>query len=216
MRIPSFINRQYIGSALLPFSILCFSAKSMALIDVEAQIGVRNATWKQDSSSSKSTSSQVFRAAGHLDPIPLVPVSFGLGLYSETWKVNETDHGLTSLSSYSAVPEIQAWLPLGDFKPFGRLGYSILSAYSGKASLGTDPNKVSGTLALAGAGVHAAAGVEWSVPAVPLLSILGSFEYADETLKLAKDKIGDVDVSASFKNLQVKSTAFLIGAKLGF
>ncbi|MCX6119982.1 MAG: hypothetical protein NT027_20800 [Proteobacteria bacterium] len=207
-------NKNSLGSVVgLVICTVTISTTSFGLISGEGQIGARNATWKQGSSSSK-TSSTVLRLAGHLDPIPLVPVSFGLGLYSETWKVSEADHSMSSLSSWSAVPEIQAWIPLGDLRPFVRVGYSILSGYSGKANIGTAPANVSGSIALVGNGVHLAAGLEWNIPVVPLLSVIGSIEYADETVRLAKDKIGDVDISSAFKNVNLKSTAILLGAKL--
>jgi hypothetical protein len=194
---------------------LVWSSSSFALIDAQLEVGQRNATWEQDSTSTK-TSSQVLRASVHLDPIPLVPVSFGLGAYSETWKVNATDHGLTSLQSFTVTPEVLAWIPLGDLRPFARLGYSILSGYSGKAALGTGAAATTGTMALAGSGLHLGAGLEWNIPVVPLLSIIGGLEYASERVKLAKDKVGDVDVSATYKPINLKSTAILVGVKVGF
>ncbi|MCX6126176.1 MAG: hypothetical protein NTV34_15700 [Proteobacteria bacterium] len=208
---------QHFGTILLVLVLfaLSWSEPSAAFIDAQAELGTRSATWAQDGTSSK-VSAQVLRASAHLDPIPLVPVSFGLGAYSETWKVNETDQGLTSLQSYSLTPEVLAWLPLGDFRPFGRIGYSLLSAYSGKASIQVGATKNTGTMALVGNGVHLAAGLEWNVPMVPLLSIIGSVEYASERVRLAKDKVGDVDISSVYKPINLTSTALLVGAKVGF
>ena len=205
---------QSFGACVLGLMLIGWSAPSAAFIDAQAEIGARNATWAQDGTSTK-VSSQVMRASVHLDPIPLVPVSFGLGAYSETWKVNETDHGLTSLQSYSLTPEVLAWLPLGDFRPFGRVGYSILSAYTGKASIQVGATKNTGSMALVGNGLHLAAGLEWNVPMVPLLSIIGSVEYASERVRLAKDKVGDIDISSVYKPITLTSTALLIGAKVG-
>ena len=203
-------------SASVGFLAMAFvSTQASALVDAQIGLGRRNAKWDQDSKSS-STSSDVLKVAAHLDPIPLVPVSFGLALYSETWKVSETDQGLTSLKSYSVVPEITAWLPTGDFKPYASVGYSILSAYTGKAVISTGAGtSATGDIYLAGAGLHIGAGVEWSVPVVPMLSIFGELEYASETVKLAKDKVADIDISGSFKSVNMTSTAIIIGAKLG-
>lgn len=190
------------------------SSPGWALVDASLEVGQRRAKWEQGSESSSPTS-QVLRAAFHLDPIPLVPVSFGLGLYSETWSVNESDLGLTSLKSFSAVPEIVAWFPIDDFKPFGRLGYSIASGYSGKMNIVTPSGTTSGTITLAGVGLHAAAGLEYSIPLVPLLSVLGSVEYASERVRLAKDEVGSIDISGNYKTITLTSTAFLLGVKVG-
>lgn len=199
----------------LAILVSAMSNQAFAFVDGQLAIGRRNAKWNQDPSSSALTS-DVLKVSAHLDPIPLVPVSFGLALYYENWKVSESDQGLSSLKSYSAVPEITAWLPIGEIKPYARVGYSILSAYTGNASIATGATtKTTGSIALAGAGTHVGAGVEWEVPVVPMLSVFGEFEYSNESVKLAKDKIGDVDVSGSFKNITLTSTAILIGAKLG-
>jgi hypothetical protein len=195
-------------------SMILASSPSFALVDAELQIGQRNASWK-NSGDSSSLTSQVIRVAGHLDPIPLVPIGFGLGLYSESWKVDKDKQGLSSMSSYSLVPEITAWLPLGDLKPMARIGYSILTAYSAKPSFVIGTQTVNtGTLLLAGAGLRAAVGLDWAVPVVPLLSVTGALEYSSETVKLAKDKIGDIDVSPLFKSVTISSTAILVGARL--
>ena len=196
------------------FSVFTAAAPSFALVDAELQIGQRNASWKQSEESSSLTS-QVIRVAGHLDPIPLVPIGVGLGLYSESWKVDKDKQGVSSMSSYSLVPEITAWLPLGDLKPTARIGYAILTAYSAKPSLVVGTQTVNtGTLLLAGAGLRLAVGLDWAVPVVPLLSLTGAVEYSSETVKLAKDKIGDIDVSPYFKSITLTSTAILVGARL--
>jgi hypothetical protein len=209
-------NRQNFGRVLLLTGLLMgWSQSSLALIDGQLEVGPRNATWSQDGKSSKA-SSQVIRASFHLDPIPLVPVSFGLGAYSETWKVSEADQGLTSLTSYSITPEVIAWIPLGDLRPYGRLGYSVLSAYSGKAAIAVGSTKTTGTIGLVGAGLHVGAGLEWNVPVVPMLSVIGGVEYASERVKLATDKVGGIDVSPYYKLVTLTSTAILVGAKVGF
>lgn len=195
---------------------ITFASPARALFDVQAHVGSRSGTWSQDETS-KSVAATTLKLSTHLDPIPLVPVGFGLALYSEQWKVSPEDHGLKRLSSYSVVPEITGWLPLDSFRPFARLGYSVLSAYTGKVSTGAGTaSAVEGTLYLAGSGIHAAVGVEWSVPAVPLLSLSGEFEYAQETLKLAKNTVGGTDISGSYKSPKISSTAILVGAKIGF
>lgn len=199
---------------LWTLSLSVISTHANAFIDGGVAIGKRNANWNQDSKSS-SISSDVLKVSAHLDPIPLVPISFGLAIYSESWKVAEADQSLTSLKSYSLVPEVTAWLPLDSLKPYARVGYSILSAYTGNAAVTIGSTRNTGTMALAGIGMHIGAGLEWSVPVIPMLSVFGELEYANERVRLAKDKIGDVDISSGYKPITLSSTAILIGAKLG-
>lgn len=209
-------SHRLLSQALWVLALATASSSASAFIDVGLGLGRRNAKWNQDSSDSSLTS-DVLKVSAHLDPIPLVPVSFGLAAYSETWHVSEADQGLTSLRSYSIVPEVTAWIPIDSFKPYGRVGYSILSAYAGKASIkipGSSP--VTGDLALAGIGMHIGAGLEWEVPVIPMLSVFGELEYANERVRLAKDKVGDIDISSAFKPINLISTAIIIGAKLGF
>lgn len=199
---------------VLVFLLSVTSSHASAFIDGGVALGRRNANWNQDSKSS-NISSDVLKVSAHLDPIPLVPVSFGLALYSESWKVTEADQSLTSLKSYSLVPEVTAWIPLDSLRPYARVGYSILSAYTGNAAVTVGTTRTTGTMALAGIGLHVGAGLEWNVPVIPLLSVFGELEYANERVRLAKDKIGDLDISAGYKPITLTSTAILIGAKLG-
>ena len=196
------------------FVLSSLSSHANAFIDGGVAVGRRNANWNQDPKAS-NLSSDVLKVSAHLDPIPLIPISFGLALYSETWKVSEMDQGLTSLKSYSVVPEVTAWLPIDSFKPYARVGYSILTAYTGNAAVTIGNTRNTGTMALAGIGMHVGAGVEWSVPVIPMLSIFGELEYANERVRLAKDKIGDIDISSAFKPITLSSSAILFGAKLG-
>lgn len=217
MKLLKYISRQnFVSSAVMAASsALLLTSQAFAFMDAGLEYGVRNNKWEQDSTS-KGISAQTIRASLHLDPIPLVPVGFGLGLYSETWKVSEADHGLKNLSSFSVVPEVTAWIPLGDLKPFARVGYSVLSGYTGKGAIAVGTETVDGSVGYAGAGLHIGAGIEYSVPVVPLLSVIGTVEYSSERLKLAQDKIGDTEVPGSRKNVTTSGTALLAGVKLGF
>jgi len=198
-----------IFSALLGFVLS--AGTSFGFIDGGVEYGVRQGTWQQGDSD-HSISAQTIRVSGHLDPIPLLPVAFGLGIYSETWDAKAEDHGLKSLSSFSVVPEVVGWIPLEPFKPFARLGYSVASGYSGKAVLGSGEGNVS----FAGLGLHMGAGLEYIVPVVPLLSVLAEVEYSAERLRMVQDKIGGTEVPDDVKTVDLKSTAILVGVKLGF
>lgn len=208
-------SRQIFGTLLALTLSLALSSRAFALIDISLEAGQRTSTWTQDSEST-NVPAQVLRAALHLDPIPLVPVSFGLGVYSETWNVSEAEQGLKNISSFSVVPEIVAWIPLGDLRPYARVGYSISSGYTGKAVVTVNGQPTDGSIALGGVGVHAGAGLEYNIPVVPLLSVLAGVEYANERVKLLKDEVAGVNISGAFKPITITSTAILVGAKIGF
>jgi hypothetical protein len=214
-----FFFNQFKNKTVIPFALgllaMGSSQSAFAFFNIDAAIGKRQGQFKTENSNSGVTSTTM-RAGAHLDPIPLVPVSFGLGLGYDQWKTNKDDTGLTKLSSFSVMPEIKAWIPLGDFIPYGRIGYSILSVYSADVTFKSGGTDISGKIAFAGAGLHLGAGVEYSVPLIPLFYVCAGVEQTQEYLKLTSDKIQDIDISGVYSGMKMSSTAFLLGAKIGF
>ena len=136
---------------------------AMAFIGGELSIGQRSGTFKESGSSGKTLNSQTIELAGYLDPIPLIPVSFGVRLVSDAYDAKVADHGLKSMTSTAIVPEVSAWLPLGSLKPFARVGYTAASAYKATAEKTVAGATVSGNVVLKSTGPRIAVGVEWSM-----------------------------------------------------
>ena len=190
--------------------ILLSSSAALALFDAQVQVGMRSGTWKAGSTSDSISSSSA-KVSAHLDPIPLVPVSFGVAVGTDTWKVSKDKQNLKDLSSYHLTPEITAWLPLGDLKPYARVGYSILSAYKGTVAIDVAGTEYSTSAGLTGSGPRAAVGVDWSI--LPLLSITAEYEYSNETLSWKSVSVGPLSTD-DFEKPTLTSTAIMVGAKL--
>lgn len=202
-----------ISNSVALASLLLVGSPAFALFDGELSVGQRTGTWKTSGDSGKSLSSSTIELAAHLDPIPLVPVSFGVRFISDAYDAKIADHGIKSLTSTAIVPEVTAWLPLGDLKPFGRIGYTAASAYKGTAETTVAGASISGSVAYQSTGPRIAAGVEWSL--LPLVSLTAAYELSTETISMSEGKIGSVDIKTGAKDINFVSTAILIGAKAG-
>ena len=188
-------------------SLSVLAKPALALIDVEAEVGQRSGTWQTSGAASQSISSTTIQMAAHLDPIPLVPVSFGVRVISDSYKTTIADHGIKSLTSTAIVPEITAWLPLGGLKPFARLGYTAVSAYKGTIEILT----TNADMAFASTGPRLAVGAEFSL--LPLISVTAAIENSNETLK--SDTVTGAGFTISPRKTTMNSNAILLGAKVG-
>jgi hypothetical protein len=199
-----------VGSIVAMVSVFA-AMPAFALIEGELSVGQRDGTFKADGASGKSLSGTTVQLAGHLDPIPLVPISFGLRIINETYSPTIAKHGLKDLTSTAFVPEVSAWIPLlGDIKPFARLGYTLVSAYKGRmeASL-----LGAGDVVYESKGVRLAAGVNYSF--MPFVSISAAVEQSSEKLSTSEAKFAGVDLKSQVSDVSFNSTAILVGVKAG-
>ena len=186
---------------------------AMALIGGEVSVGQRSGSFKESGSSGKTLSSQTLELAGHLDPIPLIPISFGVRLVSDAYDAKVADHGFKSMTSTAIVPEVSAWLPLGDLKPYARVGYTAVSAYKATVEKSLAGVTASGSAVLKSTGPRIAAGLEWSI--LPMISLSGAMEYSTETISISEAKVGGVDLTQGAKDISYANTAILVGVKAG-
>jgi hypothetical protein len=189
-----------------------WAASAYAFFDGDFSIGRRSGSFEQGSQS-KTLNSTVTSLGAHLDPIPLIPVSFGLRFYSENYNASLADHGVKSLTSTAIVPEITAWFPFGDLAPFARIGYTAISTYSGTAEVSIAGTATSGSVAYKSTGSRLTVGVNYSV--LPLISILAAYERSMETLSMSEGKIGSVDLKESSSDIKFNSNALMLGVKAG-
>lgn len=192
---------------LLAAAASSLASPAFALVDAELAVGQRSGTWKPKNSESATISSQTIQMAAHVDPIPLIPVSFGIRVISDSYKTTIADHGVKSLTSTAVVPEITGWLPLGSIKPFARLGYTAVSAYKGTVEV----LSINGEIVETSTGPRMAAGVEYSP--LPFVSFTVALEHSTETLKSKAITVGAVTVDAT--STAVLTNAILLGAKVG-
>jgi hypothetical protein len=185
----------------------------MALVQADLSIGQRSGTFKQSGSSGKTLSAQTIELAGHLDPLPLIPVAFGVRVIADSHNAKISDHGFKSMTATAIVPELKAWLSLfGDIAPFVRVGYTALSTYKATAEVTVGDQVISGDVVLKSTGPRLALGVQYDV--IPLVSILGAVEHSTETLSYTSGKIGGFDFTEE-KNITYSNTAILVGVKAG-
>ena len=183
---------------------LLTAGPALALIEGELSVGNRTGDFSE-----KSLSGTTIQVAGHLDPIPLVPVSFGVRVINDTFNPTVADHSMKSLSATAVVPEVAAWFPFGDIKPFARLVYTLVSAYKGTMEATVLGSTVSGDVAFKSTGVRMAAGVNYSI--LPLIALSAAFEQSTEKLSVS-EKLAGVTIESDF---DFKNTALIVGIKAG-
>lgn len=199
----SSLIKKILTTGMISFSILT-AFPALALIEGELSVGNRTGEF-----SGKSLSGTTIELAGHLDPIPLVPVSFGIRVVNDTFNPSVADHMFKSLSSTAIVPEVSAWFPFGDIKPFARLGYSLVSVYKGTVETTDNSTTPSGDVAYKSTGVRMAAGINYSV--FPFVALSAALEQSAEKLSVSEKSAGvTIESEMDFKN-----TAIVVGVKAG-
>lgn len=196
--------RIFIAAALM----LGFTPGALALIAVDAAVGTRSLKVDPDGGDSKTFSGTPMRVAVHLDPIPLVPVSFGLGV--GIWTVDgESGSAFTKGGGGNEISlEVKGWIPFVPIvTPYGRLGYVISSASN--AVLEGDNSLKAKYLV---GGTQLALGAEWSP--LPLIGVI--FEVVTSNLTFALDnyEIGGQQVSSD-ADAKVTGTDILVGVSVG-
>lgn len=164
------------------FMLLLSAAPSYGFFDAQALVGKRTGDV-----GNVAVDGDELTLAAHLDPIPLVPIAFGLSLSHVNFS-GETDPAKLSFDDivgqeYAA--EVMAWVPIGlfGFKPYGKLGYTIGGNYKFKGVLdagstaSTDPASYTYTPS----GTHLSIGLKWSP--LPLIGILAEYKMSNQELK---------------------------------
>lgn len=189
----------------------CLSQPAWALFDVQALFGTRKTEFKGSDSSTDATGDE-FKLAAHLDPIPLVPIGFGLSFA----QVSYDDFGAyEELSGTEIGLEVQAWFPLDLFGlvPYAKVGYTVAGAYEAKlASGGIFPDGTDPKAVFNASGLYLAAGIRWEF----LLRMGLVLEIEKSTRELKFDKftgLGGIDVAKY--DLDADSTSILLGFQAG-
>lgn len=195
----------------LLLAMYCLAASpAWALFNAQVLTGKRNANFKPDSGPSDTISGSELRAAVHLDPIPLVPIGFGLSLAQTAWDDDSSKLGTTEITGTDIDLEVEAWFPLelAGLVPYAKLGYTIAGLYEAKFATigGLNPRA---QYKPSGLSIHA--GIKWEF----LLRLGVMFEIEKATRKLAFDEIKDGGVITSTPDIDEDSTSFLLGIQAG-
>lgn len=193
--------------------ILSFMLTSpiLALIDAQALVGQRSGTMKLSNEGSKDVSGSEIKVAAHIDPIPLIPIAFGV--YMTTASLGDAG-SLKGLKGTEFGAEVMAWLPIGiaGFKPYVKIGYTPFGAYTGDYEV--EGQKLS--TAWGASGSRIAGGIKYSP--LPLVALL--FEVEQGSMELDFDEIKDAagvsaDVSLPNDNSELSSLGIFLGLEVG-
>lgn len=162
--------------------MLCTAVPSYGFFDAQALVGKR----KGDVGNTAVSGDELTLAA-HLDPIPLVPVAFGLSLSHVNFsgKNDPAKLSFDDIVGQEYVAEVMAWVPIGlfGFKPYGKLGYTVGGNYKLKDVV--DPNSTPSTnpedYTYTPSGTHLSIGLKWSP--LPLIGILAEYKMSNQELK---------------------------------
>ncbi|SMF40655.1 hypothetical protein [Pseudobacteriovorax antillogorgiicola] len=158
-------------------SALVMSSQSYGLIEGQILVGQRSASI-DFSDTSYDFSGTETKMSVYLDPIPLVPVGFGLTMAN----VDLGEDGLVSgLKGSEISVDVTAWLPIGiaGLKPYAKLAYVVSGEYTRTlASVDTD---------LDASGTKLAAGLKYSP--IPLVGLM--LEVEKSTIELEADGISE-------------------------
>ncbi len=196
---------------LLYLSVLV-STPAWALFDVQVMTGKRNTTFKSSGVSEDGSGTEL-KAAAHLDPIPLVPIGFGISVAQTSWDKLEKS-GYQKVDGFDLGLEVEAWLPLqvAGLVPYAKIGYTVAGAYAAKLSPigGDEPS-----LLYKPSGLYLAAGLRWEF----LLRLGVMFEVEKATRTLAFDKVTDLGSiptgTITGKDIDADSLSLLIGVQAG-
>jgi len=195
------------------------STPAMALFDLQLLIGQRSGTLKDtDSGDSDKIKGSEVQLAGHVDPIPLVPVAFGL--YLANYNMNDIDNAnLKSATGLEGGFQVYAWLPLGiiGVKPYAKLSLPLYSAIKVDGTVAGELDGVatdfSTSIQAETSGMHLHFGLGWSP--IPLVTLLAEANISDQKLKSKEVKVAGQKVDGMDFKRDYKSTAFLVGVEIG-
>lgn len=200
---------------LLPFMLatsFAVSTPAWALFNAQVLTGKRTAKWSADNRSSDTTTGTELRAAAHIDPIPLVPVAFGIAASQTTFDDESTKFGVSKIDGTDIDLEIEAWLPLelAGLVPYAKLSYTIAGKYEMETITGTSfrPKAV---YKPTGAALHIGIKYEFLLR----LGIMAEFESGNR--KLEFDKVtdaGNLNITG-LSDVDQNSTSILIGVQAG-
>jgi hypothetical protein len=211
------ITRILAVPALLAATLSASSA--FALIDAEALVGRRWYTLGTDPAS--KISSQEVAVAAHLDPIPLIPISFGARVGMGTLNEGQVKSafGASSIETATVAEaglDVMAWIPLVPIiTPYVRLNIPVYGVWAVKGKVNTllvsdvplvREAKLSGT--------QLSIGAKYSV--LPLVKVLFEANYGKETWKPSEYTIAGQTITSDTKSYTLNSQAVFLGLEVGF
>ena len=201
---------------------MLFSQASFALIDAQVLLGRRNMTL--DLGKENALSGNETRVAVHLDPIPLVPVAFGVsyGMVSSSDEgvftlTNADDYKVTETEGHELAVELMVWSPIDLFSitPYLKAGYVLYGAYqfNGQYTVPVTGDVEDLDLVYGTSGSLITLGLKWSP--LPLVGLL--FEAQNTQNNLSFDKLEEaagVSTGIDSPSASASSWSYMIGLEV--
>jgi hypothetical protein len=207
------------GLILAAASMCLGSATSFGFFDVEAMVGKRWYSFESTGSKATGVSSQEIGLAVHLDPIPLIPVGFGLGVLTGDLNKDDLGSGATEAKLLEVDFEVKAWIPMVPVvTPYVKIKVPVSSklAVKGKTELDSNlPGEEEYAYLYKLSGYHANIGIQYGL--IPLVKLnlevgKGMQNYEVEEYKVASTKQN----LSGFKKEKANSDNFMLGVQIGF
>ena len=208
---------------------LLVSSQAYGIVDLQAFIGSKTSELSGDLGGDE-VSANHFKAAAHINPIPLPFVTLGFGLtagyetYDDLSNIGlfTTNSGIdysapfNELYGYSIGAEVMAGVSLPGIpvEPFIKLAYNV-SAITAKADVTTDASGLTVSqsdvdFAMGGTGLYTSIGLAFSP--IPLVSILAEYEFGETEMETP-----EITETVTVPELagNIKSNSILVGVQIG-
>ena len=205
--VRSFGFRIALALGLVTFLSQTLAGTAQALVAAQAEVGKRTGKFGSDPKSNVTATE--LQLTAQVDPIPLVPIGFGLTIATSQMKV--TDSNVDKYNALFVVPHISAWVPNPtDFKPFARVGYAVYGtiAGSGKTAAGVDVAE-----AYTATGLWVGAGVKYSI--LPLVAAILEYQIFNPKVKVNKLEVAGTDFSSAVDTPTLSTSTILLGVEAG-
>ena len=204
------MNRGVFGVMLATSFVV--ASPAWAIFNAQVLTGKREAKFSSSGRTSDTLTGSELRAAAHLDPIPLVPIAFGLAASQTTFDESSTKFGVTRIDGLDIDLEVEAWLPLelAGLVPYAKVAYTVAGAYTMDI---TPVGTIKPKLLYKPSGVTLHVGLKYEF--LLRLGIMAEFETG--TRKLVFDKVTDIGNLSltSLNDGDQNSTSILFGIQAG-
>ena len=195
------------------------ASSAHAFIDAEALVGKR--FYHLATPKALDVTSTEVAVAAHIDPIPLVPVSFGarVGVGTLDNGPLKTYFGAASIDNASIVEaglDVTAWIPMVPvITPYARLNIPVYGAWAVKGKiLGLSqlavPFEENGKIS----GMQLSIGAKY--PILPLIKVLVEANLGNETWKESTYTVDGSGISSNTSSHALTSKAVFLGVEAGF
>ena len=196
--------------------VLClfFTQQASALVEGSLGIQKRWIEWKADDDSTGIKTMDTVLGV-HFDPIPLVPVSFGLSYGLQQW--DKDDLGVKGITTATTAEgsklslEVKAWLPIPiGITPYAKIGVPILSTVN--IEIKSENPTSTFKYEYSETGFDLAVGVRKSL--VPLIGIFFELGMGSGSAKVESAQRDGADL-IDVKDPEISYTTMMLGVHAG-